>query len=616
MRSQNFLTKTYSETFIFYHFALCGIKEDHIDDIIDDLRGILGDKEYITTRSDYCIDTCFRNCELLRSKVKIDWEMLLNEYANFLDPILTKLRVVAYPLSSKANFDKIHGLIESLDTIARDTLDHRPLKIFLKPIPELMIPGREDDFGPPAPVVGGFAIDFPDEENYLFNITVDKCINYECTKGLIKPHQEDLLRNDIPVTTEFTWIWQNHNSKLVDVYFTRFKEELKIEPGHAIGFDFNAVDIYQIYLIFTERYSGGLMTKETNKAWRKSNPKWKCLGKLAGSVMGIGSTNRGESLGDYYYCSYMIPKGEGFMSMRTPLFRREFRGFLAYTTPSISVDQMGADTLDVNGNPIVFINPLPPAAFNNWFFKVEIDGISVGYSEAKLSNDIPVTSFVQGFSDDAFTLKLRRPGFNDNDFIKFDEPRILLKNSNISISLDTEKMIAYKNFQIRLMITSLEEDQVACPVGFKSMSARAGIFNLGYRYNWSSKFARGCKKKVKLANNNNLNTDRGKLTLTATSDWIIVISIYGHIKNKYLETSADHLLLRNANVNELHYNRQGQNRFSRMFRSGRLKRSVGLNPDRYDLGLQLTAVDCCPYFSCTCIQQCPRKLEKVRQTSR
>jgi len=580
--SQEFYNDLYS-----FLLGIGKIQEDHIDRIIEDFRGYLGEQKYKSIKSDYCIDTCYSNCALLRSKVKINWNILLNEYANFFDPIMTKLRVVAYPLSTEANFDKIHQLIETLDTIARDTSDHRPLKMFLKPIPEIMVPGREDDFGPPAPVVGNFAIDFPDEENYLFNITLDKCVEDDCTKGLVNPHQEDLLRMDVPVTTEYTWIWQNHNPKLVDFYFTRFADELTVNPGHAISLDFNAVDIYQIYLIFTERYSGGLMSKETNKEWRKTIPKWKCLGKSAGSVVGIGSTNRGDSRGDYYYCSYMIPKGDGMMNMRTPVFKSEFRGFLAYTTPSISVDQMGADTVDVNGNPIHFVNPLPPAAFNDWFSKVEIDGIDVGYSEAKLSNDIPVTSFIPGFSDDVFTVKLRRPGFNDNDFIKFDSPTILPTNSNIRVSINTEKMVAYKNFQIRLLIASLDEDQIDCPIGYNSMSPRAGIFNLGYAHNWDSKFARGCKKRVKLANNNMLNVDRGNFSLTTTSRWIVVISVYGHIKNKYLETTSDNLLLRTAYGNRLRYSGQGQNRFSRMFRSRRLKRSMDLYPDRYDSSMRI-----------------------------
>ena len=199
---------------------------------------------------------------------------------------------------------------------------------------------------------------------------------------------------------------------------------------------------------------------------------------------------------------------------------------------------------DVNGNPIVFVNPLPASASNPWFTEVKINNVDVAFEEAKLFNDIPVTSFTQGFSYEAFVLKLRRPKFNNNDYVKFSQPTVLSEGSTLSVTLDKDKLEAYRNYFYRIMIVSLTERTVRCPSGFKSMSAKAGILNLGYNYNWESKFARGCKQKNRVSRRDNVNDSRRRLTLTATSDWVVVFTVFGNIKSKYLETTVQNPVMR------------------------------------------------------------------------
>jgi len=560
--------KTDPEFYRDLHAFLIGIgkiEDDHNVNILQSFRELLAEN-YAEIRNTYCVQTCYRDCALLRTKVKIDWDILISQYAHFAESSTTNLRVVAYPLPTTADFTKIDGLVDTLEQISSDEPDHRPLKMFLKKVPEIMIPGREDDFGPPSPNVGGVAVDFPDEENYLFNITLDNCQSGDCVRGTIKRHQEDLLRNDVPVTTEFTWIFQNRARKLENVYFARFGEELTIDPGFSIGVDFNAVDIFQLYLVFRVDANGGLMDRRLSRAWRRSIPKWKCLGRLAGNVVGIGGLHGGVSRGDYYYCQYMTPKGDGMIRMRTPVFQREFKGFIAYTTPSLSVEDINANTTDVNGNPLVFVNPLPAEAYNPWFTEVKINNVDVEFEESKLYNDIPVTSFTQGFSDEAFVMKLRRPKFNSNEFIKFAQPTIISENSTLSVTIDKPKLVAYMNYHYRIMLVSLTERTVQCPPGFKSMSPKAGILNLGYNYNWDSKFARGCKKKNRVhKRRDSYNEARRKITLTATSDWVVVFTVYGNLRRKYLETTADIALMRST------INHQVINQPALPFRSGKLR---------------------------------------------
>jgi len=552
------------------------IKEDHMRNIFNYFRSNIPDYEGL--REEFCANKCFSECGDLTSKEKIDWELLVKRYSHFVADLISDFRLYAYPYTNTeyglpdinlANEQpSIEQLIQKLESIAQDTDNHRPLKFFIKKIPQLIEPGRENDFGPPSPEVDGLAVDFPDEENYFYNITIDNCNEDSCTTGMVNPHQEDLLRNEVPVTTEYNWVWQNHNSKLSNVYFTRFTQELSLDAGQALGFNWNSVDITEIYVIYHEDIDGGLGNTTTNKAWRQNDPQWKCRknNNIAGYVEGVGMNN-GIQRGAYKFCSLITAKGNGIEKMQTPQFSKPFRGFIAYTTAKVSVEDMSDDLIDVNGDPIEFVNPLPPQAKNPWFSEVKINSEDVGFTVTEIHNDMPVTSF-NGDADETAVVHIRRPGYINNPFLKFDSPTVLEANSVISVQVDHDKLIAFKNFEWRLLVVSTTEDYVTCPPGFRSLSSKSGYMTLGYEYNFESKWAQGCKKRVPLSNKNDKNGDRVHLEITAESNWIIVISILGRIKDEYLETTSDSLVLRSGG------RQRGQkNRLARLYRSRKLRTS-------------------------------------------
>ena len=234
----------------------------------------------------------------------------------------------------------------------------------------------------------------------------------------------------------------------------------------------------------------------------------------------------------------------------------------------MSVTDISPDTTDVNGNPIVFVNPLPPSASNEWFTEVKINDVDVEFTEGKMANDIPITGFTQGFSDEAFVINLRRPFFNNNEFVKFSRPTILSAGSTLKIAVDKDKIESYTDYHYRILITSLTEDSVDCPRGFKSMSARSGIINLGYNYNWESRFARGCKRKNKVSHKDHVNERNRRLELTATSDWVVVFTVFANIDPMYLETTNENPVMRSTIENSHHF--QVRNQIAQPFRSHRI----------------------------------------------
>ena len=219
---------------------------------------------------------------------------------------------------------------------------------------------------------------------------------------------------------------------------------------------------------------------------------------------------------------------------------------------------------DVNGNPIVFVNPLPESASNPWFSEVKINNVDVAFEEGRLGNDIPVTGFTQGFSDEAFVVQLRRPNFNDNHFIKFNQPTIISEGSTFEVAVDMEKQESYKVYFFRVLIASLTETFVDCPTGFKAMSSKSGILNLGYNYNWDSKYARGCLRKVKVHRKERIRERNRRISMTATTDWVVIFSINGDIKAEYLETTNQNTIVRSG-VEPIRYS--GRNRINVPFRS-------------------------------------------------
>ena len=232
------------------------------------------------------------------------------------------------------------------------------------------------------------------------------------------------------------------------------------------------------------------------------------------------------------------------------------------------MDDMSGNMHDVNGNLIEFVNPLPKEAQNPWFSEVKIDSKDVEFSAAKIYNEMPVTDF-DGEADQAAVLHVRRPGFINNPFIKFSSPTVIGQNSDIRVQVDHEKLIAYKNFEWRLLIVSTTNDEVTCPPGFKSLSPKSGYMTLGYDFNFESKWAQGCKKRIPLSNNNDVNINRVLLEITTESNWIIVISIFGRIKAEYLETTSDSLVLRSRLESK---SRGRQNGLARFYRSRRLRK--------------------------------------------
>ena len=452
------------------------------------------ENKYNQLVTDYCISTCERDCKLLKQQVSpINWQVLIDNYSNFFDKDYSGFGITAYPFVWDGSRD-LGQVQNALLDIQNDENQHRPLQVYIKPIP-MIVEGTI-----PPPIAGGIQILVDESDFFIKNISTHACQNSGvCSNsGMKRQHQEDILRDEITVTNDRVWKWRFVETraakalKKFQLYFTRFNtlEDFYFNPGKQIKFKWLSDKIQRLYLFYNENvFTKGL----ENDDFGLSKSDWDCRSNkdIVGSIIGISDFNNNTIHGNYRICKYRLKAStdDDFVEISMPILNVELDMFLAYqvknTAPSVE-DLISGSLTDASGHQVELKNPLPASVAEPWCESFQVNGVEQNREEKKFFSDVAISKFEN--VEDAYGFKLRQNQFDklvgpDNQFIKMGDPSqsIIKAGSVLRLKMNREKVEFYNTVKVSFFY-SKEHDggfDGDCPSGFRKFSGKLnGQFNL------------------------------------------------------------------------------------------------------------------------------------------